>query len=88
FDCSTGKNIKFNNNEDLQANFPPMCGNSGSGGSTMIRAELLVLKKKGDFIRVLAHTKNIDKPLDASYCFYIRLSNRAGQEIGMPSGIN
>ena len=86
FDCSTGKSIACSNNDNLQVNFPPMC--NGSGGSSMVKAAILILKKRGDFIRVLAHTKNIEKPLEASYCFYIQLTNKAGQEIAMPPGIS
>jgi len=88
FPCSSGTVMKLKGAGDVVVTIPPICNATGLGNPSSVKVAVGVLRRKGDFIRVLSHTKNIDKPLEASYCFYVRLMNALGQEIAMPPGIN
>jgi hypothetical protein len=85
FDVTLGKTFNYNSNDQLTVSFPKFPQGAGIG-SNMVKFELLILKKRGDFIRVLAPTRNFGKPLEASYCFYLRLTKN-GQEIIFPSNL-
>ena len=88
FSCSSGTVMKLKGNGDVVVSIPPICGATGLGNPSSVKIAVGVLSKKGDFIRALSHTKNIDKPLEASCCFYVKSMNTYGHEIFMPQGVN
>lgn len=84
FNIATGKKIKLS--DSLEITFPSFsCSNINdnspiTGGT--IKAEVLALRKKGDFIKYLIPTTSKSYLLESGGSFFVRLSKN-GQEVNM-----
>jgi len=84
FNVATGKTIQFS--DSLSISFPAYaCTNPNENVAITtgtIRVDLLVLRKKGDFVKYLIPTTSNNNLLESSGSFFLRLS-RNGQEVSL-----
>ena len=84
FNVATGRKIKLN--DSVEITFPPFaCSNFNDNTAITngtIKVEVLLLKRKGDFIKYLIPTTSKSNLLESGGSFFVRISKN-GQELSM-----
>lgn len=83
FNCTVGDTLNSNGPYGTQIILPPLVYANANGTaitSGYIKVELLILARKGDYIKTLIPTNAKNKILEAAKCYYIKLTKQ-GQEV-------